>query len=436
MPEKRFDPRDLISPPWRTCPACGKDKFGVSNISGSRLMRRCRDCWHKQDYRLPELRKKIIYLDQFVISNLMKLENPATKGHTTVAADRFWHELHDLLFQLRNLQMICCPDSGSHEEESRTSAFNAELKKMYEALSGGITFEAFDSIKSKQIGELALAWAEHREPAFDFDSRSVLSSDPNDWNERFYIVTGENPFVSAAGLRETRTQLYEYVARLFREVWSKEKRSFEYWYELERTGFQGHLLRAAVTHKQQRAEAILSCKLGEEPSLEVLDKVLPSFPEGIVAVIEHVMKFPRVGGMRSPEEQAELGKSFLLRNCIADAPFVKLQSLMFAAIAMRAAQGQKEPPNEGTATDIDTVAHLLPYCDAMFMDNGCRSLLLDVPTASRPPEMAKVFSLNVKAQFLDYLRSIRDGISAEHVEVIRQVYGDDHLEGVPSAQQE
>jgi len=435
MQEKAFDPRDLISPPWRTCPACGKDKFGVCTISGSRLMRRCRDCWHKQDYPLPELRKKIIYLDQFVISNLMKLENPATKGHATVVEDPFWRELHHLLFQSRHLQMICCSDSGSHEQESRTSPFSAELKKTYKALSGGITFEPFDSIKSEQIGELALAWAEHRQPAFDFDSRSILSSDPNDWNERFYIVTGENPFASAAGLREMRTQLYEYIARLFREVWGKEKRSFEYWYQLERTGFQGHLLRAAVRHKQERADTILSCKPGEEPSLEVLDRLLPSFPEGIVAMIEHVMQFRKGGGMRSPEEQAELGKSFLMRNRLADAPFVKLQSLMFAAVAMRAAQGQKQPPNQGTTTDIDTVAHLLPYCDAVFVDNGCRSLLLDVPTELRPPETGKVFSLNVKGQFLGYLRSIRDGISAEHVQAIREVYGDAHLKGVPSAQQ-
>ena len=63
---------------------------------------------------------------------------------------------------------------------------------------------------------------------------------------------------------------------------------------------------------------------------------------------------------------------------------------------MRAAQGQKEPPNEGTTTDIDAVAHLLPYCDAIFMDNGCRSLLLDAPTALRPTETAKVFSSNSK----------------------------------------
>jgi hypothetical protein len=435
MPEKRFDPRDLISPPWETCPACGKDKFGGSIISGSRLMRRCRDCWHKQDYGLPKLQKKIIYLDQFVISNVMKLDNPATKGHATVAADPFWRELRDILFQLRHLQMICCPDSGSHEEESRTSPFNAELKKTYEALSGGITFKAFDSIKSKQIGELALAWSEGREPAFDFNPRGILSSDPNGWNERFYIVGGDNPFISEARLRQVRAELHADIARLFRDVWTKEKRDFEYWYDLERSGYQGHLGKAVVRSGKQRLEAMLAYRPGTELSLKDLEKTLPSFAENLLASMQYIMQFPRDGGERSREEISRLEAEFGQANRIAEAPFVRLQSLMFAATAMRAAQGQKEPPNEGTTTDIDTVAHLLPYCDAMFMDNGCRSLLLDVPTALRPPETEKVFSLNVKGKFLDYLRCIRDSISAEHVKAIREVYGDDHLKSVPSAQQ-
>jgi hypothetical protein len=106
---KQFDPREMISPPWQTCPSCGKDKFGIHIISDSQLMRRCRDCWHKRFYPLPELRKRIIYLDQFVVSNLMKLDNPGVTGHERVAAVPFWRELRDLLFQLRQLQMICCP---------------------------------------------------------------------------------------------------------------------------------------------------------------------------------------------------------------------------------------------------------------------------------------------------------------------------------------
>jgi hypothetical protein len=187
--------------------------------------------------------------------------------------------------------------------------------------------------------------------------------------------------------------------------------------------------------RKERAEAMLAYRPGKEISLEELNKALPSFAETLVASLQHIMRFPKHGGVRSPEEISRLEAEFGKANRIAEAPFVRLQALMFAAIAMRAAQGQKEPPNEGTTTDIDTVAHLLPYCDAMFMDNGCRSLLLDVPTALRPPETAKVFSLNVKTRFVDYLRSIRDGISAEHVQTIREVYGDDHLEGVSSAPQ-
>jgi hypothetical protein len=146
------------------------------------------------------------------------------------------------------------------------------------------------------------------------------------------------------------------------------------------------------------------------------------------------MRFPRDGEERSREEMGRLEREFGRANRIAEAPFVRLQSLMFAAMAMRAAHGQNEPPDKGTTTDVETVACLLPYCDAMFMDNGCRSLLLDVPKDLRPPDTARVFSLNIKAQFLDYLRSIRDSMTAEHIAAIREVYGDGHLEGVPSTQ--
>ncbi|HET9802262.1 MAG TPA: hypothetical protein VFP96_03430, partial [Candidatus Acidoferrum sp.] len=223
------------------------------------------------------------------------------------------------------------------------------------------------------------------------------------------------------------------IARLFKDKWGKEKRTFEHWYDLERFSYQGHLANAVMRSRKQRAEAILAYRPGAKVSLEDLEKALPSFAENLLASMENIVRFPRDGGERSCEERNRLEREFAKENRIAEAPFVKLQSLMFAAIAMRAAQGQKEPPNEGTTTDVDTVAHLLPYCDAMFMDNGCRSLLLDVPTALRPLDTTKVFSLNVKTQFLGYLRSIRNGISADQVQAIREVYGDDHLDGVPSA---
>jgi hypothetical protein len=396
-------------------------------------MRRCRDCWYKQIYRLPELRKRIIYLDQFVISNLMKLGNPGLKGHERIVAGPFWHELRDLLFQLRQLQTICCPDAGSHEEESRIWQYNTELKKTYEALSGGITFQAFDTIKSQQIGELARAWSEGREANYDFDPRQVLSRNPNEWSERYYITSGDNPFILPVQLKLYRAEQHAHIARLFRDVWAKEKRSFREWYDVERFGYQGHLGNAVVRSRSDRLEAMLAYQPGAEILLKDLGRTLPSFAENLLASLQHIIRFPRGGRERSVEEIHRLEIEFGRANRIAEAPYVRLQSLMFAAMAKRPARGQKEPPDEGTTTDVDTVAHPLPYCDAMFMDNGCRSLLLDVQKELRPPETAKVFSLNIRAQFLDYLRSIRDDITTGHVAAIREVYGDAHLEGVPSA---
>ena len=219
--------------------------------------------------------------------------------------------------------------------------------------------------------------------------------------------------------------MHAHVAHLFHDVWSQEKRSFQYWYDLERKGFQGHLGQAVVKARRERAEAMLAFRPGVEPSLEVLGKFLGSPEEALCEGLRRIMLFPRTGGERTPEEVAALEKSFGEANRIAEAPFVKFQAMMFAAIAMLAAGGKKEPPNEGMTTDIETVAHLLPYCDAMFMDNECRSLLLNVPLALRPPEASRVYSLNCRAEFLEYLRSLRADLTPEHIQALRDVYGED-----------
>lgn len=376
---------------------------------------------------LPPVRKKIIYLDQFVVSNLMKLDNPTLQRTDKLAANPFWPQLRDLLTQLRHLQLIVCPDSASHVSESRISPFNAELKKTYEHLSGGITFHSFNEIGNRQICELARAWAEHREPIFDFDPRGALSHDPNKWNERFFITFHDNPFVIPADIKAARAAVHAHVAHLFRDVWGKEKRSFQYWYDMERKGFQGYLGQAVVKARRQRWQTMLAFRPGAEPSLEELCKVLGSPEEALCASLRRIMQFPRAGGQRTPEEVAALEKSFGHANRIAEAPFVKLQAMLFAAIAMSAAGGKKEPPNAGMTTDIETVAHLLPYCDAMFMDNECRALLMKIPSALRPPEAARVYSLNSRTEFLEYLRSLRAELTPEHVHALRDLYGDDRV---------
>jgi len=282
-------------------------------------------------------------------------------------------------------------------------------------------------ISNSQIVELARAWSEQREPIFNFDPCRVLSDDPNKWNDRFYITFHDNPFVIPTNIKAARAMTHAHVAHLFHDVWSQEKRSFQHWYDLERKGFQGHLGQAVVTARRERIEAMLAFRPGVEPSLELVGKFLGSPEEALCEGLRRIMQFPGTGGERTPEEVAALEKSFGEANRIAEAPFVKLQAMMFAAIAMLAAGGKKEPPNEGMTTDIETVAHLLPYCDAMFMDNECRSLLLNVPLALRPQEVSRVYSLNCRAEFLEYLRSLRADLTPEHIQALHDVYGKDRV---------
>jgi len=84
-------------------------------------------------------------------------------------------------------------------------------------------------------------------------------------------------------------------------------------------------------------------------------------------------------------------------------------------------------PNQGTVTDITLVSTLLPYYDAMFMDNGCRARLRDIPKDYRPLYPCLVCSPNNGGDFIHYLKDIRDSVTPEHLKLVEEVYGPDPL---------
>ena len=314
MGERTFNIRDFIMPPYKMCPNCGQDTFGVLTIEGTRYSRRCRTCLHLADrLPLPPLRKKIIYLDQYVISNLMKLENPALQRNDNLRTNPFWEELRALLMELRQAQLIVCPNSASHVSESRISPFNAELKKMYEHQSSGLTFNSFESIQSRQIGELARAWSDGREPHFEFNPREVLSDDPHQWNKRYYITFQDNPFVIPDEIKASRALMHKAIARLFRDQWSKEKRTFQYWYDAERKGYQQNLARAAARAIEQRHKMMFTLRPNVGPSLEELGTMMASPAEVLLTNVMEIMRFPCGGGQRRRKRLRRFKKASLKR---------------------------------------------------------------------------------------------------------------------------
>ncbi len=150
--------RDFISGPYKKCPnpPCSADgAFGVfMSIEGSSsYTRECVECEHTESYALPKIKKKILYLDQFVISNLIKLLDKSHPSHQRIKSDPFWESLFIKLEAASKSQAIVCPDSFYHRDESLTGNIDFKLmKRLYEHFSSGKTLYPLIIIEKNQIG--------------------------------------------------------------------------------------------------------------------------------------------------------------------------------------------------------------------------------------------------------------------------------------------
>ena len=414
----RIDPRDFIMTPYLRCPKCGAEEYGVLSVSDTRCVRRCRACWHTATVYLPEIRKKIVYVDQFAFSNIMKFLSPEVKGHERAAAEPFWKELFEILGVVCHLQLVACPDSREHQHESLTSPFYKGLKHTYEHFSGGVSFHDAETIRVRQIADLARAWLKNEPVNFDFSPESISSGRLHEWSGRIFVTADVVLPGTVDELRTMRSTIHQGLQGIF-EQWRREKKSFKEVFAAEKVAYGQTLVKMYADDCRKRAQMAVMMMRGQMPSL---NDVLPSRTENLVKNLEFMFQ-QEAGNEMGNTKLAEFFRS----GAINEVPFNLIAAAMDASLAAKAAAGQKEIPNQGTATDINIVSTLLPYCDAMFVDNKCRALLQDIPRDYALPYACKVFSPNTGADFIRYLIEIRDSVTPDHLKLIEEVYGPDPM---------
>lgn len=414
----RIDPRDFIMTPYLRCPKCGAEEYGVLSVSDTRCVRRCRACWHTATVCLPEIRKKIVYVDQLAFSNIMKFLSPEVKGHERAAAEPFWKELFEILGVVRHLQLVACPDSREHQHESLTSPFYKGLKHTYEHFSGGVSFHDAETIRVRQIADLARAWLKNESVNFDFDPESISSGRLHEWSGRIFVTVDGILPGTVDDLRTTRSETHKSLQEAF-EHWQSEQKSFKEVFAAEKAAYGQALLRTYADDRRKREQMTIMMMRGQMPPL---NDVLPSRTETLVTNLRFIAR-QEVGKEQGDAKLAEFFKS----GAINEAPFNLIAAAMFASLAAKAAAGQKEIPNQGTVTDVNIISTLLPYCDAMFVDNKCRALLQDIPRDYALPYACKVFSLKTGADFIRYLIEIRDSVTPDRLKLIEEVYGPDPM---------
>jgi hypothetical protein len=410
----RIDPRDFIMTPYLRCPSCGAEEYGVLSVSDTRCERRCRACWHTATVYLPEIKKRIVYVDQFAFSNIMKFLSPEVKGHQRVAGEPFWKELFEILGVVCHLQLVACPDSREHEHESLTSPFYTALKHTYEHFSVGVSFHDAETIRIRQIAKLARAWLRDEPANFDFNAESISSGRLHEWSGRIFVtVDGVLPG-TVEELRTIRGRTHQGLQRIF-EKWQRENKSFKEVLAAEKNGYGRELAQMYAEDCRKWAQMAVMMIRDQMPPLEA---VLPSRAENLVANLQFIFQ-QETGEERRNAKLVEFFKS----GAINEAPFNLIGAAMYASLAAKAAAGQRKLPNQGTVIDVNIVSTLLPYCDAMFVDNKCRALLQDIPNDCALPYACKVFSPNTGKDFVRYLTEIRDSVTPQHLKLIEEVYG-------------
>lgn len=411
------DPRMFIYAPYVECPSCGKPDFGVLMVSGNGYARRCRSCWHDQHYPLPALQKKLIYLDQPAISNMTKVLDPKSAGHERAIRDDYWLELYKRLDRLAKLQLIVCPDSHFHRDESVVGKDYESMRRLYEHLSGGATFYDHDTITRFEIAGHFEDWLDgtsgYNKP---LKAEQVIHGKLNEWQDHFNVSVdmgireGE-----IEGLRASRDGGFSALQAVFERWRTETERSLEDWMKEEAAAF-------GKVHWESYVRHVIRMREVTEGKRKMEPEDLLGPPGG--PLIQGMLRELERRGLDFETQLKKMGEYFRSTS-ILEVPAIRISSLLFASLARMAAHGQRRPPSRGAVTDINAISSILPYVDAMFVDDENARFLTTPPGKDHVGFPARIFSNQSRQEFLDYLESIEANAAPEHLAAVREVYGDD-----------
>lgn len=401
----------FICKPYFSCPKCKKDDcYGVLSIHQNSYTRRCRECWHTDSYDLPDLEKKVIYIDQFAISDMMKATNDKLGKKDKV--EKFWIMLFEKLDVLSRLQLITCPDSAFHRNESALYDFRA-LKKMYEHFSQGATFREPSIIRNYQLVEGFRKYLK-LDQIENFTRDDIISGAINGWQDTIRIeMNFDIPQQDIENMRKSRLETQERLTSVFNRWKGEKSKQFNDWYLAESMSWG-----KAIVEKYIR-----SVMSENDPSKDPLSAIM-SEEALIFTTLLHCI--PNTD--QNFEYRFTKVVEYLISTEVTETPFNKINSQLWASIAHQAAHGgRKKSPNKGMDNDIEMISTLLPYCDAMFIDNEMYGILTAHKDIKK--EIAKyqtrIYSYSNKGDFLAYLDSIKTKASKAHMNKVAEVYGED-----------
>ena len=375
----------------------------------------CPQCGLRVEERLPAIQKKIIYLDQFVLSNIIAQKQ------------KRWEQIYNRLRLLSYLQVVACPYSEIHQDESLVAEHTRDdLKVLYRELSDGLGFQSTNWIEQVQLRRSIRRFLE--QPCDDNDRYTeAFKADPNRWtlDSQVYADFPTNQhFVDRMNVRK---ELLQDALDAEVEEWRKEngrKLDQDAKREAVELGCSMMSVYREFDEDQQRLESMMPNGLSDVyRHFTGGGQFNPDVPPSTkpFALLVHMLAGQVHKARPDEADPVAVVEHFLASDeTIKNTPFLSIMSRLRAGIIGQARNPKgARSPKASDENDIAFIAHFAPYCDAMLVDNHFRGL--SAQTGVERDHGVAIFSPKTLDAFTDYLDDLLNNIPQQQRLAIKQV---------------
>lgn len=397
-----------VAPPFLRCPDCAAEHYGVVEFCGRAVERKCLKCQRTEVVKLSPLRKQVLYLDQNALSNPLFVMRPDLRKKPKQKHADFWQAVFDLIVELVHSQALVCPPSFVHRQERAPFPFGRELEALSRYLGQDIEYRAAREIEREQLCQHFALWLDGGKPDdVSFNPHAACEGDTTEWSAVLFTGNGvgEHPEL-AASFRRSKQSVHEDVTQIHARDWKDPTKDFEHHFRQELSGYYGGY------------RTILAQNLAEAaPILAAIGRLMP-FQFHIYQ--NPILVLASIASQRGakPEDAFRSVESFFASEHFAWVPFARAGALAWAQIARQAGQQHAGPPNAGMGSDVFAFSRFGQFSDAMFTDTPFHMILCGPPCSTLRTDRCRIFSLQHKEKFLDYLKSMRVAIPAHQFALV------------------
>lgn len=391
--EISIGPASFITGPYDECPACeAEDAFGLLSVGRTSYVKRCRECFETQTLTLPVLDKRMIYLDQHAISHLSKSLHPDSKHKYDLDKPAthfgFWGEVFAKLDRLHKLQLAVCPISPVQRSESLLdSRLTDQLKTVSEHLAGEVSFRDEFGIRMMQLSEAMDAFLSG-DPV-EHDRNQVVNGNLDHWLDKIRISVDMGlADLEREETRADREKNFRSLEAQREAILASPKQDFD--------GYFRDLL--------QQSRELLDGRMARTVMSRSLEKF--GVPE---------------------DDWAQTVDDFSSSDQMREMPQLRLWAGLFAAYDVEVVEQRAPDLKASLYFDFIGISSYLPYSDAFFLDRECARLLNEARENGEVPWTTRIFTIDLKDEFLAYLEEVEDSAPEGHHDLVERVYGADWL---------